>query len=324
MGKKIVLHIGYPKTATTTLQQYVFPRHSEIFYLGKPFVDTVVMDGINSIFFASDRVFEANCHGIGEKISAMVPEDKVGVLSFEGFTAFERYETTDGLRTIIKRVQKLFESFDEVTILVSIRKQRDIVPSYFNEKQYKNLFFSSNFEKFFAKCIKQPSKNFLASFFYHRVLNEYANIFGRDAIKIIPFEELLRDRKVYSEKLAASLGVSGTETFELIADNHSNKKEKNPNGYKTKKHFNLYEMMMKIRVKYLSLPPDFHFFDYWWGRMLINLFSKVDFIVATQRAIVLTDANKETIDTLYMEDNAKLAETYGVDLRQYDYPVKTD
>jgi len=29
------IHIGLPKTATTTLQQYLFPRHPGLSYLGK-------------------------------------------------------------------------------------------------------------------------------------------------------------------------------------------------------------------------------------------------------------------------------------------------
>ena len=31
----LVIHVGYPKTATTTFQQHVFPHHPEIEYLGK-------------------------------------------------------------------------------------------------------------------------------------------------------------------------------------------------------------------------------------------------------------------------------------------------
>ena len=35
MEKEIFIHIGYPKTATTTLQEYLFPNHSELIYLRK-------------------------------------------------------------------------------------------------------------------------------------------------------------------------------------------------------------------------------------------------------------------------------------------------
>ena len=30
------LHIGFPKTGTTTLQKHLFTEHSQIVYLGKP------------------------------------------------------------------------------------------------------------------------------------------------------------------------------------------------------------------------------------------------------------------------------------------------
>ena len=32
---QLIVHLGYPKTATTTFQQHVFPNHPEIDYLGK-------------------------------------------------------------------------------------------------------------------------------------------------------------------------------------------------------------------------------------------------------------------------------------------------
>ena len=31
----IVIHIGFSKTGTTTLQRAVFPHHSQLYYLGK-------------------------------------------------------------------------------------------------------------------------------------------------------------------------------------------------------------------------------------------------------------------------------------------------
>ena len=34
--KKYFLHVGYPKTATTTLQKVLFKRHPDLCYPGKP------------------------------------------------------------------------------------------------------------------------------------------------------------------------------------------------------------------------------------------------------------------------------------------------
>tara|TARA_B100000902_G_scaffold255337_1_gene241779 strand:- start:168 stop:332 length:165 start_codon:yes stop_codon:yes gene_type:complete len=38
MSKKtLYLHIGYPKTATTSLQDYFFSQLTEVEYIGKPY-----------------------------------------------------------------------------------------------------------------------------------------------------------------------------------------------------------------------------------------------------------------------------------------------
>ena len=39
MNKKIFIHIGFPKTASTFLQKNIFPNIEGINYLGKPFKD---------------------------------------------------------------------------------------------------------------------------------------------------------------------------------------------------------------------------------------------------------------------------------------------
>ena len=39
--KKIFIHIGFPKTGTTYLQNNIFPNIKDAIYLGKPFVDEI-------------------------------------------------------------------------------------------------------------------------------------------------------------------------------------------------------------------------------------------------------------------------------------------
>ena len=47
-GNEVFIHIGYPKTATTTLQKYMFPKHSQIQYLRS---DGKNLTFIRDIFF---------------------------------------------------------------------------------------------------------------------------------------------------------------------------------------------------------------------------------------------------------------------------------
>ena len=49
MNQHAIIHIGLPKTATTTLQTCFFKHHPRITYLGKPFADAHLGTIIRSI-----------------------------------------------------------------------------------------------------------------------------------------------------------------------------------------------------------------------------------------------------------------------------------
>ena len=40
-NKQIFIHLGFPKTGSTYLQQYIFPEMKEALFLGKPFNRTI-------------------------------------------------------------------------------------------------------------------------------------------------------------------------------------------------------------------------------------------------------------------------------------------
>jgi len=53
------IHIGFPKTATTTLQNHLFSKHPGIHYLGKPYRDDDLTGMIRSLVMQESTVYNA-------------------------------------------------------------------------------------------------------------------------------------------------------------------------------------------------------------------------------------------------------------------------
>ena len=88
--KTLYLHIGYPRTATKTLQTHFFPDHPDINYLGRhpkrrdlgpPHIDI-----INTIIAADNKLYDSHKRIFGKKMNSLnFKEDKINVISSEFF-----------------------------------------------------------------------------------------------------------------------------------------------------------------------------------------------------------------------------------------------
>jgi len=73
MAKELYLHIGYPKTGTTTLQTYFFPNHSELVYLRN---HNDNLSFINDIFFARENSFKRSINSYKNELLKKITKSK--------------------------------------------------------------------------------------------------------------------------------------------------------------------------------------------------------------------------------------------------------
>ena len=135
--RKFFIHPGYPKTASTTLQKALFSKHPDLCYLGKPLTGDV-LDIEVAILDLDDALFTQALPGLQQKFLSVIARcDESGrnvLLSHEGFLRPTRYQGHDLQRTAT-RIRQVFcepvqDEFD-CHVLLTIRKQVDIIPSYF-------------------------------------------------------------------------------------------------------------------------------------------------------------------------------------------------
>ncbi len=205
MSKLAFAHIGYPKAASSWIQDNLFENHPEIKVLhngsksnprirknlSKIIIDVVYQNGsVNKLISLINSHIQSNNN----------------VDSNYGLS----HESLSGQWLIGDNSDKIFKALKEVNssikILIIIRNQRDaIVSSY---AQYVKHGGTRDFKDFVFKPYKTIYKNFnnndenILNFFLYKNLIQKANsVFGQDNVFIGLVEELKRD----NEKFASSI-----------------------------------------------------------------------------------------------------------------------
>jgi len=232
--ERVILHIGYPKTATTTLQDRWFgPAHGDglIEFFGKftgeepgrPVKETRLRDVIEDGSQLSD--------------TASLSADRVNVFSDERMTLtnvlkqHSPYPEREQIppADIPEILSAVTEDISDVTILMTVRNQPSIINSTYAHYHY---YLAGHAE---YGTWEQYLDTILSServvFDFDQLLAQYESQFG-DSIEVLLFEEFVNERDRFTERLATILDVSPEALREsAITEAHENKKEKDEEKY---------------------------------------------------------------------------------------------
>lgn len=216
MSGKIFIHIGLPKTATTTLQKEVFPAlaNKSLCYIG------VVQprEGSPQEHLYSN-VYEAvtSGNGLQETRNALIGKANSGmsvVLSEEMFTV-----SSGGTpwREKLKNLATLLHGLDYV-VIVTVREPAAALFSYYVELHEK----FGHSRKTFLELAKTDES--LEIFHYGKLSDALLQHFGRDRIFIQTFEDIVNGRLEALSRLISD-GKQGWRASDL--KKHNNKRQTN-------------------------------------------------------------------------------------------------
>ena len=229
------IHLGLPKTATTTLQSHLFKNHSQIHYLGK-FVGDGFSPAILSALISRTKKttqFESgsiHLKPLHEQQAYAVKNGKPMLLSKEGLA---------GSANHIKRrqAQSFAEQLGPCKIILFLREPESFIKSFYTQmikafhkaKQQradwmKNLgnpplYFDINEWMNAAWNAKNTPRNFLA---WADTADIYAEMFGRENISIYLFEDLIATPKKTISALCCDLGIDAEEGLRLMDQKRKN------------------------------------------------------------------------------------------------------
>lgn len=304
--RRLLIHAGYPKAASTTLQNKLFlelHRQGKIHFLGRAFESDFVGAA------PSRRAYKEWFNGMIEnkavpsevqraKIFGNLSNKNINVFSEGMFITTECHEHSYVMPNILKSFFK--EISGEIKILLCIRSQSSHVMSYFIQKYAK--IDEYNFDDYLNNNIIRKWSGESKIFNIYQLATSYANAFGKENINIIFFEDLKNDIDSYCGKLSEILSVDVVSIKNLLHHQHMNKTQKY-GDYHIVEKYPSYSARAIIRsvARKIGIRND-HF-----------LATRIEPITEEQKNIIFSE---------FKESNKKLADEFNLDtdkMRTYRY-----
>jgi len=301
----MVIHPGFIKTGTTSLQEFLFFVHPQIHAFGHPHgsdVDVRISQALRRI-----EGFDDDPQALRSALAAgreTCPGDRVPVLSDETLTA-DPHLTASVAR-------RLHAHFPQARILFTIRRQEDMIRSFYG--RHGRVLFNVpapwrdrhvDFAAWLDHAWRNRPAGVLGVADYQRTIEIYRTLFGAERIGIVLLEEWVADHAAFADRLSAMLGIDAATTRRLLGNRRTH-------GQETARYVH-YDRLRK------RFPAA--------GRMADHLPAGLRGFAGgflkrggTQR-VDYPAGWPEKLGDLYRDGNRKLAQQYGLPLREYGYAV---
>lgn len=283
---KIILHIGYPKTATTTLQKNIFPKIRNLDY-------------VEGALYPSGNI-EKGCLQGKEKV--LLSNERVLGLK-------DKYE---GKGKSLKN--NFAEENVRVVVLLTIRSQIDMIKSIFTF--YYGLFEQegySNINKMVLGEIGENGKMGIGGWLnYENVIRQFEDVFGKKNIHVLKYEDFSNEREDFYEGLSRVTGES-CEYIEAISGEMTSY---NVQPKKDKKRYmkpsKIYTWISFFKSTHLSeMKPVSEYPLGSYFKSLVSSFNK---------EVKMNERSKNIILSRYSDANSRLFD--GFSLKRYgEYPM---
>jgi hypothetical protein len=316
--------MGYPKTATTTIQKRIFAPNENLCYLGiypdtnNPVVhdyrykkeeefyssvedanSEIVMDGpqfdASSVAAEFERIVRKYCKN---KREIVLSNERI-------LSVFYSHSKID------KKIDRLFRVFggQEMKLIIVIRRQGDMIVSQYRDAPYDPEDMKRGQVVSFEEWIEKAKKHtkYLESLKYNKIVSKLSKKVGKQNISILLFEELLDSVDAFAGKLAKTVGVPVEHARNSLA-----KSEENISNSK------LYFLIKKVgrRVPWINSKN-------WLGTALsqtLKFLSGSLPVVGAKRKIKKPEYYNDIINDMFAPSNMVLEKEYVVPLREFNYP----
>ncbi len=225
-ARRIVLHVGLPKTGTTSLQKSVFPALPGVAYLGKRipgygFATRELGDAVAAVI-SSDSAFGDPAPALRAAVDAACDRsgDSTIVLSTESFA----HPSACDLGLVADRLAR---AFPEAHILITLRAQQELALSWYRSHgRFAQYLFTHKREseripahlpqrQWWDLVSREPRAGLLAMLDFDAIASCYADRFG-GRVTLLPLELLARDPASYEMRLGAALAVDPAACAPLL------------------------------------------------------------------------------------------------------------
>lgn len=306
----ITIHVGFSRTGTTTLQRHLFSRHPEIHYLGKPYGDGLLGQELEKLMEQESTRYDSTIlknHADESIRGRKLPAGKKMALVSD-----ERLVSYSKVRDRGLTAERLKETLRPCRILFTIRSQFDTLRSAYLSRgrfllnvpsRYSGRFVG--FDEWLALGYVHMERSYIGHLDYVKTIDYYARLFGRDKMLVLPLEELINDKNLYIRKLTGFLGIDHIAALSLVGDHHE--------------HRDIDGRQLDMERLYsrwhpLSKSPPVS--------IILRSYLRLKYLGRRDREACppLPEGWTGRLSELYRDGNRKLAQDFGLPLKQYGYP----
>lgn len=323
MTRELYIHIGYPKTGTTTLQTHLFPKHSELQCFG---IGNEQFTFTNDICYCKENHIKRNqqdyvrevVKAINKYPSAKIvysDETLIGTSIFFQFIPKPYIWTTEP-NSIARKLEMIFGDvglFSNIKIIITIRKQEEMLKSIYSQiyDGFRIFKETKNFAAFLDYTFNEKFANIDNSLYYYDVVKTYVDYFGQENVKVLVFEDLKEDQDSFIGDLSNFMDINKEEAIALVSKKHLNSRNLQNQLYGV--NANWFSDLNCFKNRLMG-NRNIGIYNSFIGRILkksSNSGKKIN--------LSIDDCTKRMIVETFRENNQKLAEEFNLDLKKYEY-----
>lgn len=329
-SKQVFLHVGFPKTATTFLQEKLFSQMRGTYYWRKnsnceyqDIIKSLYRSNISTEDFEDTRVkLEVFFSTITED-SILISDEALCGGVYDGI--FLNFSTCESLALRCKRL------FPNAKIIVSVRRQDKLLESLFRQalkegySQSIDRFLNYRNEDFglFSDSAAVGMNIDVRSLDYLKYIEMYQSYFGDQNVCLVPQELLERDQSEFVKRICDFLGAE-------IEGELDQRKLHVSYSYAACKIAILFNRFFRFPGRSGGIIPAMPFQSIGRkgpGQLFRSLFKGVSykswlaFISKMTRSDkkFITPSMSQKIQNFYLDRNSKLARTVNIDLQSLGY-----
>lgn len=313
-----VVHIGFPKTGTTTLQETFFNNHPQINYLGSPYKSQEMLVAMevkltkNILSYNNNSEIIKNIF-LNELSKNSDKKKNINLLSYEGLS-FQPSKTPDRA-TIAKRIKEVFGA--DTKIIITIRNQRNFCLSHYGQDVRNGTYLNlTNYIKYLLDYYE--SYSYLSLLDYLPLIKYYEELFKKENVLVLCYEDLSSNPNIFFSRISSFLNIDKikyTKRFNKSLGSLSLFLQRIFNRIIT------FDNGRPLYAHGVRLPGKVgHSLRGSYKYLIYRIISFLDPILPFNKKIKFPEKHLKNFDQIFGDNNKKISENYKLKLKDYDYP----
>lgn len=208
MKKRIYVHIGAPKTGTTSIQSWLANNRDTLNNFDVLYPASLLSGTFR--YFLLTEVLEGKMDVAWQSVIKEIAESKYSTILLSSEALWYVFSATAFPREKVGLIQDWL-SGHSVTIIVYLRNPGDWCISRFKQKIKGRIKWHKSFQEFIENNVTNEN-------LYSEGLKVWADIFGRDAVSVSVYDQVKQEGKLI-EHFLSQLGIKGVNCRNLDWEN---------------------------------------------------------------------------------------------------------